>query len=78
MPISEMKIYEKQKEAQIFKDEHERKTLDSDKKRKAKAQNELQQTRDIRSKREQFSNHFIVRQRIKKMLACSSLQGESY
>lgn len=56
-----MKIYEKQKEAQIFKDEHERKTLDSNKKRKAKAQNELQQTRDIRSKREQFSNHFIVR-----------------
>lgn len=78
MPISKIEIYEKQKEAQIFKDQCERKTLDSDKTRKVKAQNELQQTRDIRSNRQKFSNHFIIRGRVKKVSACSPLQGENY
>lgn len=58
-----MEIYEKEKQAQIIKDQHERKTLDSDKMQKVKAQNELQQARDIRSNTQQFSNHFTVRRK---------------
>lgn len=73
-----MEIYEKQKQGQIFKGQHARKPLDSNKMKTVKAQNKLQQTRDVKSNRKQFSKHFILGGRVKKVLACSSLRGESY